>query len=166
MPRGNFDDIFVAEILRTSPEAKREDRFGPIHRASITLSGCLKRETASFDALSTRENEDENGTVPYQYYMDKRHICRPTHSGRDSYLFLLSYRVAYCQLKYFSSGTKEIMHLQGLILARDSEKCDTFNRVGFFQHDWKQEADKLSGEYPPFIDFDPQNFVRSVITLI
>jgi hypothetical protein len=166
MPCGKNDDITVAEVLGTNPEARSEDRFGPIRHASITLSGCLEREAASCGALVTRENEDADGTVPYQYYMDERHVCSSTNSCPELYLFLLSYRVEYCSTKYFSSKAKEILHLQGLILARESEGYDTFNRVGFFQHDWKQEADKSSGKYPPFIDFDPRKFVRSVITLI
>jgi hypothetical protein len=165
MPRGNLDDIFVAEVLGTSSEVRSNNRFGPIQNASITLSGYLQREIASLNTLIARENEDADGTVPYQYYIDQKHVCGSIDSP-DLYLLLLSYRVKYCSMKCFSTRAKEMIHLQGIVLVRDRERIDTFKRVGFFQHLWKQKTDKLSGKFPPFIDFDPKSFVRSVITLI
>jgi hypothetical protein len=160
MPRGNLDDITVAAVLSTSSDIDSENRFSPNRHASITLSGYLKKDKNSLDALFQRANSDADGAVPYRYFMDRRNVRSLKNCCTESYLFLMSYRVEYCP-----NGAIEVLKLTGLILARDWERDDGFNRVGFFQHDWKQVVDKANGCYPPFIDFDPKSFVRSVITL-
>ena len=123
-------------------------------QASIRLVGVIKQRTTWVHPGSFQNH------LTHRNWFDMRHRDDTRQTVRTFTYLLLGYRIM--RLENFAA---ELIDLKGLLVEPVAGCKSTYRRTGVFHHDWKHARDD-SGQFPPFVDFDPKKVVAEPVTLI
>jgi hypothetical protein len=184
----DFEEI-IAEILEISTTPIGPDPTSRISSGHLCISGHLRRSQRTLSKRYTRHvNTWSMDGLIYQYEcFDEGYMSDGTRPMDMCLFFLIGYAKhretrdvdAYTLTNAEAKGNQVIEGDQysvdlgcvyGLILEVVGFESSVYRRIGSFRHMWGDGRTYYDNprpeDYPEFLDFDPENFERHIITII